>query len=73
MSALFDGVLKLANGMTPEELAREYDETARVNAKDEGKCMGECESCGQLTCLVEEVGLCGPCCFGEADTLNGNW
>lgn len=22
---------------------------------------------------VGETGLCGPCCFGEADTVNGNW
>lgn len=35
--------------------------------------MGECEVCGMNTLLVPEVCLCGPCCFGEADTLNGNW
>ena len=42
-------------------------------SKEDGKCFGECESCGQETCLVEEVGLCGPCCFGEAATANGEW
>lgn len=42
-------------------------------AKEPGKCFGECESCGQETVLVKLVGLCGPCCFGEADTINGNW
>lgn len=42
-------------------------------SKEDGKVFGECESCGYETCLVEEVGLCGPCCFGEAETVNGNW
>ena len=45
----------------------------KMRAKEKGKCYGECESCGQKTCLVKDVMLCGPCCFGEADTLNGNW
>lgn len=38
-----------------------------------GKEFGECESCGMETVLVEEIGMCGPCTFGEADTINGNW
>lgn len=42
-------------------------------SKEPGKVFGECESCGMETTLVEEVGLCGPCCFGEAETANGNW
>ena len=46
---------------------------ARVSPFGDGKIQGKCESCGQDTILVEEVGLCGPCCFGEADTINGNW
>lgn len=45
----------------------------RETAKEPGKTFGECESCGTKTVLVAEVGLCGPCCFGEADTINGNW
>lgn len=45
----------------------------RETAKEPGKTFGECDSCGTKTVLVAEVGLCGPCCFGEADTLNGNW
>ena len=32
----------------------------------------ECENCGQLP-TVGSTGLCGPCCFGEADTIGGNW
>jgi len=32
----------------------------------------ECETCGQKP-TVGSTGLCGPCCFGEADTAGGNW
>ena len=54
-----------------EKEMRKHD--MRVAQSEEGKIFGECESCGMETVLVEEVGLCGPCCFGEADTINGNW
>ncbi len=32
----------------------------------------KCECCGE-TPTVHPTGLCGPCCFGEADTYGGNW
>lgn len=32
----------------------------------------KCENCGQ-TPIVPITGLCGPCTFGEADTIGGNW
>lgn len=32
----------------------------------------ECDNCG-ATPVVSGIGLCGPCCFGEADTMGGNW
>ena len=31
-----------------------------------------CENCG-ATPVVGDLNLCGPCCFGEADTMGGNW
>lgn len=31
-----------------------------------------CENCGQKP-TVHPTGLCGPCCFGEAETAGGNW
>ncbi len=31
-----------------------------------------CENCDQKP-TVGDTGLCGPCCFGEAETINGNW
>lgn len=33
---------------------------------------GKCEVCGASP-VVSGIGLCGPCCFGEADTVGGNW
>lgn len=63
--------------MTLEELAkmqREYCLKIVADAEpDDNKSFGECESCGQETVLVSDVGMCGPCTFGEANTLNGNW
>lgn len=32
----------------------------------------ECEVCGASPC-VPLTGMCGPCTFGEADTIGGNW
>lgn len=31
-----------------------------------------CMTCSQ-TPTVGTTGLCGPCCFGEAETAGGNW
>lgn len=33
---------------------------------------GQCEICGQSP-IVPATGMCGPCTFGEADTMGGNW
>lgn len=33
---------------------------------------GECENCGESP-TVSATGLCGPCTFGEAETIGGNW
>lgn len=32
----------------------------------------KCEVCG-MSPIVPLTGLCGPCTFGEADTIGGNW
>lgn len=32
----------------------------------------DCEICGQSP-IVPLTGMCGPCTFGEADTIDGNW
>lgn len=31
-----------------------------------------CSNCGEVPTVVP-TSLCGPCCFGEADTAGGNW
>ena len=31
-----------------------------------------CDVCGG-TPVVPETGMCGPCTFGEAETVGGNW
>ncbi len=33
---------------------------------------GKCEVCG-MSPIVPVTGMCGPCTFGEADTISGNW
>ena len=33
---------------------------------------GECVVCGQSP-VVLATGMCGPCTFGEAETIGGNW
>lgn len=44
-----------------------------LNAKDGDKDWDtECECCAAKP-TVHPTGLCGPCCFGEAETINGNW
>lgn len=32
----------------------------------------ECEVCGSRP-IVPITGMCGPCTFGEAETIGGNW
>jgi hypothetical protein len=33
---------------------------------------GKCENCGASP-IVPVTGMCGPCTFGEAETVGGNW
>lgn len=33
---------------------------------------GKCEACGASP-TVKATGMCGPCTFGEAETMGGNW
>lgn len=41
----------------------------KSHTKDEGSEWGECECCGQNLPIVAETGMCGPCTFGEADSM----
>ena len=50
------------------------DRQARLTTKADGdKDWGTpCTSCG-ATPTVHPTELCGPCCFGKAETAGGNW
>lgn len=56
-----------------DKLEKQIRESDIEISEEKGKVFGRCESCDMETVLVEEVNLCGPCCFGEASTINGNW
>lgn len=64
---------QLNKGKTVEQIEKELRVIDKKKAKEHGKCFGKCFSCEQETVLVQDVGLCGPCCFGEASTANGEW
>ena len=70
---ILEMIKKMNNGMTQKELEAELRQIDLKKSKEKGKCFGTCDSCDQETVLVEGIGLCGPCCFGEADTANGEW
>jgi hypothetical protein len=53
-----------APGVTPT--SPENDEKFRKNY--DAKCIN-CDA----KPTVGDTELCGPCCFGEAETANGNW
>lgn len=65
---------RMMAGESSESLEAEIEEVGLQRVEeDDSKCWDECDCCGQTTVLVKEVMLCGPCCFGEAETYNGNW
>jgi hypothetical protein len=53
------GAVRLAPSAVP---LRDGDKDWRVG----------CDVCGEKP-TVHPTGLCGPCCFGEAETVGGNW
>lgn len=50
------------------------DEKKRLSPDDDTKpdWTKDCEICGD-TPVVPLTGMCGPCTFGEADMVGGNW
>ncbi|MNH19235.1 hypothetical protein D3C81_441920 [compost metagenome] len=52
-----------------QQSRKEFLAKAKDGDKDWTK---PCENCDAVP-TVHPFGLCGPCCFGEADTINGNW
>lgn len=57
----------------PQEPKQERDGHLTATLPDgEADWNDECSNCGASP-TVSPTGLCGPCCFGEADTVGGNW
>jgi ribosomal protein S14 len=63
----------MSKGETVSSLRKEIKRVGMERAKENGKEFGECDSCGEKTVLDSELGMCGPCIWGEAETYNGNW
>ncbi len=57
---------------TEEARAQHARDTHDLPLADEPDWSAECEVCGASPC-VPLTGMCGPCTFGEADTIGGNW
>ena len=67
-------IVKRANdGELLDDIEKEIEAVGKKRAKGKNKMWGVCDSCEQKTVLVADVGLCGPCCFGESETYNGNF
>lgn len=45
---------------------------ARTDDDTEPDWGRSCKNCGKSP-IVPLTGMCGPCTFGEADTVGGNW
>lgn len=48
------------------------DHTAKQKAQFRPSWIQKCDNCGQSP-IVPVTNLCGPCTFGEADTVMGGW
>ena len=57
--------------MSKHDLRRKKKSIVTLQDGDENWSV-KCANCEQLP-TVHPTGLCGPCCFGEADTAGGNW
>jgi hypothetical protein len=59
--------------MASNKLKAQREPTAEENEQAfEKNWQKPCMNCGQKP-TVGTTRLCGPCCFGEADTAGGNW
>jgi ribosomal protein L37E len=60
--------------MTNSERCESTFDAAKKPAKDDDShnYKVKCIVCGQKP-TVANTRLCGPCCFGEAETAGGNW
>lgn len=65
-----------ASGEAERANRKEYNDLVAANSEEtkseEPDWGGHCEVCGQSP-IVPSTGMCGPCTFGESDTIGGNW
>jgi len=55
------------------KLEKEIKKLEMQRSKEPGKYYGECSCCESETVLSDLTDMCGPCTFGESDTIMGNW
>jgi hypothetical protein len=60
------------NTNPPRNPQREREIVAKHDEETEPDWTKKCEICGQSP-IVPCTGMCGPCTFGEAETMYGNW
>ena len=58
--------------MSTEEKKQRKATTVADSVDAEPDYNGECDVCGASP-VLPVTGMCGPCTFGEADTIDGNW
>lgn len=64
---------KRRDGNAVKQQARTPGKTPAPDLKDGDKDWETpCQICGELP-TVHPTALCGPCCFGEAETIGGDW
>lgn len=56
----------------PVNFGMRFEEAPDHDPNLEPDWEGECEVCGAAP-IVPQTGMCGPCTFGEAETIGGNW
>ena len=63
--------LKHSHADAPKQNSR-HVEAVPHDPETEPDWEHECELCGARP-IVPITGMCGPCTFGESDTIGGNW
>lgn len=54
------------------DTAKQKQKAPRHDPDTEPDWEGKCSNC-DASPIVPATGMCGPCTFGEADTIGGNW
>lgn len=65
-------ILIMGKGILPSDFIQLEPKSETVSNEDSKNWEVACCNCGEKP-TVCETELCGPCCFGEADTAGGNW